>query len=261
MRKKQLMIPLDEANMIIQINNGQPWTDSRLVAEKFKKNHKDVLRAIRNMECSFEFNERNFEPVEYVDEKGESRPMIRMTRDGFSLLAMGFTGKEAMIWKEKYISAFNQMEHELTRQEMQKHDAVWQQTRLSGKIARLELTDAVQEFVEYAHAQGSTNARMYYTSITMMEYRALFLIGKAVGDGFRDKLTALQNSFLTTAESIAQRALREGMTKKLHYKQIYILAKERVEQFALMIGKSHPGDGKMARSCAGGLTMQTQHRA
>jgi len=246
MTKKQLMIPLDDASKIIHIDGGQPWTDSRIVAEKFGKRHKNVLRAIANMECSQEFRRLNFEPVDYIDDNGERRPMIRMTRDGFTLLAMGFTGKEAMIWKERYISAFNQMERELTRQVIQKHDAVWQQARLSGKVVRLELTDAVQEFVEYAHKQGSANARMYYTSITMMEYRALFLIGKAVGEGFRDKLTALQSSYLTTAESIAQRALREGMTSALHYKAIYILAKERVEQFAAMIGKSHPGDGRLA---------------
>lgn len=250
MNKKQLMITPDEASKIIHIDGGQPWTDSRMVAEKFGKKHKNVLQSIANMKCSPEFNRLNFQPVEYADEKGELRPMVRMTRDGFTLLAMGFTGEEAMIWKERYITAFNQMERELTRQAIQQHDAVWQQARLSGKVARLELTDAVQEFVEYAHQQGSTNARMYYTSITMMEYRALFLIGKAAGEGFRDKLTALQSSYLTTAESIAQRALREGMSKELHYKAIYTLAKERVEQFAAMIGKSHPGDGKLALEAA-----------
>jgi hypothetical protein len=87
-------------------------------------------------------------------------------------------------------------------------------------------------------------------SITKMEYRALFIIGEAVGKGFRDKLTALQNSYLTTAESIAQKALRDGMAKALFYKDIYQLAKERVEAFAAMLGKSHPGDGKLALEAA-----------
>lgn len=74
---------------------GQITATSLQLAEHFGKLHKDVLRAIRNMECSAEFNGRNFAPVDYIDEKGESRPMYRITRDGFAFLAMSFTGKEA----------------------------------------------------------------------------------------------------------------------------------------------------------------------
>ncbi|MDE7065143.1 MAG: Rha family transcriptional regulator, partial [Desulfovibrionaceae bacterium] len=56
-----------------------------------------------NLECSTEFNERNFAPVEYKDAKGEMRPAYRLTRDGFAFLAMGFTGKKAAAWKEKFL--------------------------------------------------------------------------------------------------------------------------------------------------------------
>ncbi len=92
---------------------GQITATSLQLAEHFGKLHKDVLRAIRNMECSAEFNGRNFAPVDYIDEKGESRPMYRITRDGFAFLAMSFTGKEAARWKEAYIDAFNAMEAKL----------------------------------------------------------------------------------------------------------------------------------------------------
>lgn len=242
--RTQLKIPLDAASKIIRVEHGQPVTTSLLIAEKFGKRHTDVLRAIGNLECSEGFRQRNFASADYLDEQGKPRPMFEITRDGFSFLAMGFTGKEAAAWKEKFIAAFNQMARELTRLTIQKQDAFWQQKRIEGKVARLALTDAVHDFVEYAHAQGSSNARMYYQNITKMEYRALFLIGNAVGDHFRDTLTAIQNSYLTTAESLAQRALREGMAGTLHYKEIYALAKERVEQFAAMLGKSRPGDGE-----------------
>lgn len=57
------------------------------VAEAFGKEHKEVLRDIRNLTISKDFNERNFAPVKYYDSKGESRPMLRMTRDGFMILA------------------------------------------------------------------------------------------------------------------------------------------------------------------------------
>jgi Rha family phage regulatory protein len=70
-----------------------------------------VLRAIRDLcaELPQDFNAPNFGAVEYLDAKGESRVMYRITRDGFTLLAMGFTGKKALEFKVAYIRAFNEM--------------------------------------------------------------------------------------------------------------------------------------------------------
>lgn len=90
--------------------DGIPMTTSRLVAKRFGKLHKNVLRSIQKIEGQQpEFSRLNFQPVEYVDAKGEMRTEYRMTRDGFSLLAMGFTGDEALAWKIGYIGAFNKM--------------------------------------------------------------------------------------------------------------------------------------------------------
>lgn len=250
MIKKQLMIPMDEATRLIQVECGEPTTTSLIIAEEFGRPHKSVLRSLDSLIKDETINGHDFVPVEYRDEKGEMRRAIRLNERA-ALTAMPFIGgKKSREGQKRLVNGFLSMRYELTRIKVQQHDAVWQQARLSGKVARIELTDTVQEFVEYAHKQGSANARMYYTSITLMEYRALFLIGKAAGDGFRDRLTALQSTYLTTAESIAQRALRDGMTSKLQYKAIYALAKDRVEQFSSMIGKSHPGDGNLALEAA-----------
>ena len=100
---------------IVVISNNKAVTTSWEVARFFEKQHKDVLRAIRTLECSREFNERNFTPVEYTDEKGEKRPMYEMARDGFAMLAFGFTGPQAAHFKEAYIDAFNKMEEALRR--------------------------------------------------------------------------------------------------------------------------------------------------
>lgn len=98
---------------LVTIQNNRAVTSSLQVAEYFGKNHKDVLKAIRELDCSAEFNGRNFAPVKYKDAKGEYRPMYYMTRDGFTYLAMGFTGKIAAQFKEAYIKAFNEMEDTL----------------------------------------------------------------------------------------------------------------------------------------------------
>lgn len=102
-----------EVAPVIQVVNGQAVTLSLAVAEYFHKRHADVIRKIESLECSPEFNQRNFALVEYTDPKGEKRPAYQITRDGFAFLAMGFTGKRAAAFKEAYISAFNEMEQTL----------------------------------------------------------------------------------------------------------------------------------------------------
>lgn len=101
----------------LSVREGKIVVSSRDVAEKFGKLHKNVMQSIENLECSTSFNELNFQPVEYLDKKGEKRPEVLMTRDGFTFLAMGFTGAKAAQFKEAYIAAFNRMEAELKNQD------------------------------------------------------------------------------------------------------------------------------------------------
>lgn len=94
----------------VEVKDGHPVTSSLRIADIFGKQHKDVLKRIENLDCSEEFNRRNFAPVEYIDAKGESRPAYELTRDGFSYLCMGFTGARAAAFKEAYIERFNALE-------------------------------------------------------------------------------------------------------------------------------------------------------
>lgn len=88
-------------------------TSSLKVAEEFNKQHKDVIRKLKSLECSDEFTERNFTLSEYKDSSGRKLSMFEMTKDGFMFLVMGFTGKKAAAIKEAYINAFNQMANQL----------------------------------------------------------------------------------------------------------------------------------------------------
>lgn len=97
----------------VTVENGRAVTTSVAVAEYFRKMHKDVLKKIDNIDCSVEFNERNFAPVEYIDAKGEKRPAYQITKNGFVFLVMGFTGKRAAAFKEAYIAEFDRIENEL----------------------------------------------------------------------------------------------------------------------------------------------------
>ena len=92
-------------------NSGKTATVSSLkVAERFGKRHTNVLRAIESLELDDEFGRLNFEPSSYLNEQNKEQPCYNITRDGFAILAMGFTGPEAMKWKKAYIQAFNQLE-------------------------------------------------------------------------------------------------------------------------------------------------------
>lgn len=100
----------------IFVERNKVWVSSRDVAERFEKNHKDVMRSVNSLECSSEFSQRNFALSEYMSDRGKKYPQYLMTRDGFVFLAMGFTGKKAAHFKELYIAEFNRMEEELYRQ-------------------------------------------------------------------------------------------------------------------------------------------------
>ena len=104
---------------LVSLVNGIPTTTSLKVAEVFGKNHKNVLRGIEDLQskCPKEFTGLNFEPSEYTDNTGRKLPMYLLTRDGLTLLVMGYTGKEAMKFKLAYIEAFNCMERQLAAQQ------------------------------------------------------------------------------------------------------------------------------------------------
>lgn len=95
------------------VRDGAVFTDSRDVALVFGKRHDHVLRDIKALIENAPTTAPNFGASSYTDSTGRTLPAYEMTRDGFTLLAMGFTGKKALAWKVKYIDAFNRMEAEL----------------------------------------------------------------------------------------------------------------------------------------------------
>lgn len=135
----------DSTGLLIQAHGRILWTTSRLVADKFGKRHGNVIRAIENLECSREFHQLNFESVDYVDEGGKPRKSYDISRDGFSLLAMGFTGPGAAKWKEQFIAAFGKMERELLRIASRKHDPALKIASNEKSAAALLMTDCLKD--------------------------------------------------------------------------------------------------------------------
>lgn len=130
------------------------------VAQTFGKDHRHVLRDIRELGCSDGFRVSNFGPSSYLNEQGKTQPMVLMTRDGFTLLAMGYTGEMAMQFKEAYIRQFNAMEK-----------------ALRGKLIEREKGIAVRQALTKAIQQSNEDARMHghaYSTYTNCIYKVLF---------------------------------------------------------------------------------------
>lgn len=106
---KNVLVAKNELGMFAN-SKGVVLVDSLKVAEIFSKDHKNVIRDIRELDCSEEFRELNFEPTEYMSVQGHKKPCYNMTRDGFVFLVMGYRGKKAAAFKEAYIRRFNEME-------------------------------------------------------------------------------------------------------------------------------------------------------
>lgn len=200
-----------ETANLVSVLNHTVVTSSLMVAEYFGKRHKDVLRSISMLECSTEFNQRNFAPVTYKDAKGEQRPMYYMTRDGFTFLAMGFTGKVAAKFKEAYINAFNEMEEMLRRQETTRH---------AEKLFRKEVTAFARKMKNLKGNPDYMPFDCLYPGITYMK-----------GEGFEDNL---RNVFAQVGN-----AYLSGMNAAAHYFKARHELEELKLEIAAIARKAH----------------------
>lgn len=157
-------VPVQQEQEVVSVSfydcNGQKMVSSRDVAENFEKEHKDVIRAVENIKAQNCALTSMFFKTTYTAGTGKAYPMYLMNRDGFSLLAMGFTGSKAMEWKLKYIQAFNAMERKLTTPESDEMILSRAVLIANKKVEQLQSTNIqlVQENAklkpasDYAHA-------------------------------------------------------------------------------------------------------------
>ena len=192
--KKEMALVKVEATRLIHVVKRQLWTSSLLVAEEFRKRHDDVLKAYRNLECSEEFRLRNFAESSYLNEQGKTQPMYEMTFEGFSFLAMGFTGKRAAEFKEKYITCFSLMAEELYRVKKLKEDPSWKLQRHASSSSFKVMND----ILKLVRAEiGKATVKHHYSNEARLINWALTGEFKAID---RDKLPIHELDILTQLE-------------------------------------------------------------
>ncbi len=128
--------------------------------KNYVREHKAILRAIRELKCSEDFRGEHFSPSNYTDSRGKKQPCMVMDRDGFVMLVMGFIDPKAVKFKEIYIKQFNTMEKEI-------HSRLIE--REKGIAIRQALTKALQQSAEDERMHGYA-----YPTYTNCIYKALF---------------------------------------------------------------------------------------
>ncbi|MCK5609270.1 Rha family transcriptional regulator, partial [Candidatus Pacearchaeota archaeon] len=226
---------------LVYIARGDALCDSRMVAEKLAGGkHARVKNVIEKLaERHEKFKGKRSLPLDQYDPKwilktssyrGQKFTYYEMNKTAFSMVAMRFKTDEAYEWQLRFSATFQLMEKAL----LNRTDIGWKQIRDDSKDIRLELTGCIKEFVEYAKNQGSQSAERYYGNITKMEYAALRLIEykEKVPSNFRDTLDRMQLFMIVMAEHVANETIKQGMVDKLHYKEIFLLAKQAVLKYA-----------------------------
>lgn len=203
---------------LVYLKNDEAVCSSLQVAEKFGKEHRNVLQNVDNLIAENSAVKNMFKLSSYKADNGQSYRQFYMNRDGFSLLVMGFNGKKALDWKLQYIKAFNQMESFIREKSTQ----TWVETRKYGKLTRKAETDTIQKLVEYAKEQGSGHAEMLYMTYSK-------LANKMAGVKNRDEATVKQLNDLSLMENIILHEIDLGIMKGKHYKEIYKDCKNRLE--------------------------------
>lgn len=209
---------LEKDLKLVDVVNNQIVVSSLQIAEKFEKEHRNVVRDIENIIVQMgmlknEHTQEMFKETTYIHEQNKQiYKMYLMNRDGFSLLVMGFNGKNALEWKLKYIEAFNSMEQRLKLIEQQEIGRLIE--RMKGKEIRRTLTDAIKENVP-----ETPHKKFMYKNFTDLAYKTVFGMntkqmrydrGLEKGDSLRDCFNEQELKQVKGAESVIKGFLDMG---------------------------------------------------
>lgn len=209
---------LEKDLKLVDVVNNQIVVSSLQIAERFEKEHRNVVRDIENIIVQMgmlknEHTQEMFKETTYIHEQNKQiYKMYLINRDGFSLLVMGFNGKNALEWKLKYIEAFNSMEQRLKLIEQQELGRLME--RIRSKEARKTLTDEIKETVP-----ESPHKKFIYKHYTDLAYKVAFgmnakqlreKLGLSKTDNIRDNLSKDELNKLIGIESLIRGYLKLG---------------------------------------------------
>ena len=231
---------------LIVIENNEPYVGTYALSEGFGIEHRAITKRIKKYRSEFEELSIGLDAlkVRQVNLKiGAPFEEYLLCEEQAIYITTLLTNNEKVRKFKMYLSrefmkqrrAINKL---IVAMRVKEQNADWIEKRQTGKIDRRVETDAIKEFIEYAKAQGSHNASKYYMVISKMENKSLFLnLMEIAFPNLRDVVSGISLTKLQMADRIVAKALKEGIERKMYYKEIFLLAKSRVESFADLVGK------------------------
>jgi phage regulator Rha-like protein len=237
---------------LVLMKDGEPSTTSLIVARELKRLHKNITYMIEEYKNDFE-EFGKIGDFENVQRHGKPTKIYYLNEQHLTFLIMMLRVKKnendmVLNFKKRITKEFCVLRKKMLNLSMQKANQEWLEVRKKGKASRLKQTDVLKLFSEYAVNQGSNGYKkenQVYITFTKLENNSLFVIDKLIvkdlkkkKQSLRDLLNINQLDEIKQADEIILKALIDGMNKEMFYKDIYKLAKKRVETFVELKGKS-----------------------
>ena len=224
-------------NNLVQTKDKNAFTTTLIIAKGVKLEHRAVVQLLDTHK-----EQEIFKHLEWFKkrEKRQGKPTrcAELTELQATFLITLMRNSPIVIkFKAALSKDFFKMRRALDKIATQQDNKQWIEARNAGKIDRRLETDVIKVFVDYATAQGSKSAERYYTNISTMENKALFFVEQKYKN-LRDVLGMTELLVVQQADMIVSKALKDGMDNKMYYKDVFLLAKERIEMFAEIRGKS-----------------------
>lgn len=218
------------SDLVFQSPGGKDVTSSLKIAEVFGRRHDNVLADIKSLSCSAEFSLLNFKESNY-ESRGKMYPMYLITKDGFSFLAMGYTGEKAAQFKEKFIAEFNKREALLKNDDyiLMRSQEILQkrisslETKLLQAVSKIELDSPK---VLFADSVGASN------SLILVRELAIILAQNGVNIGEKRLYEWLRSNGYVIS--------RSGSDKNMPTQKSLNLGLMRIKEGSRMDGNKEP---------------------
>lgn len=220
------------ANELVVVQGDRATTTSRIVAAHFGKRHKNVLQAIESLiqqVADNEFARLNFQPSEYVDSTGRTLPEYTLSEQGFSLLAMGFTGQKATAFKVSFIQAFEKAVKRIRELETRQASPAWQAVRHETKAGYRDMGWILQAVRE---GKGKSTERHHYINEARLLNHAL--TGDSKTSIHRDLLSREALRVLADLERLNAKLLIQGEDFQLRKARCRLFAVEQLQRVGLL---------------------------
>lgn len=227
-------------NAMVVLQEKEPRAGTLIMSHGFGVEHRALRKLVIKYKTEFEELGIIASGMQKIVHEKRGRPVEEFLLNEEQSLYLGslLTNNEIVRkFKMKLVKEFGRMKRALLSLSSQKQNAEWIEKRNSGKITRKQETDAIKVFIDYAKSQGSQSADKYYMIISKMENQALFLLEQEFPN-LRQVLNLNQLSVVECADRIISKALSDGISRAMKYKDIYQYAKKQVESFSEIIGKT-----------------------